>query len=66
MKRRIAIIMALLSLLVASCAQPENEESLPLQDQTIGEITESGKDISLSSETTVTITGLEEGALYGI
>lgn len=66
MKRRIAIIMALLSLLLASCAQPGNEESLPLQDQTIGEITESGKDISLSSETTVTITGLEEGALYGI
>ena len=68
MKKALAVlILVLLIFSFVSCSQGDEVEDLPSETQIISNIVENEvQDISLTRNTTVTLTNLEDGGLYGI
>ena len=68
MKKTLAVlILVLLIFSFVSCSQGDEAEDLPAETQTVSNIRDNEvQDIPLTRNTTVTLTNLEDGGLYGI
>lgn len=64
MKRTCIYVFVLLSLVLISCSQ--NGGEVPSEGTFVGEIGQAGQTVDLSQNSSVTLTGLENGGLYGI
>ena len=64
MKRTCIYVFVLLSLVLISCSQ--NGGEVPSEGTFVGEIGQAGQTVDLSQDSSVTLTGLENGGLYGI
>lgn len=68
MRKALTILFAvLLAFSFSSCSQADDSEDLPAEKQTVSNIRDNEvQDIPLTRNTTVTLTNLEDGGLYGI
>ena len=65
MKKMCAVLIVILSaMLLASCLQ--EEDLPPAEEQTVSNIANEIQNISVSKDTLITLTDLEDGVLYGI
>ena len=63
-KMRAVLIVILSAMLLASCLQ--EEDLPPAEEQTVSNIANEIQNISVSKDTLITLTDLEDGVLYGI